>query len=649
MLLLDRQPGVGVRCSEIERRRTGAPKGRRAARDETWRGVPSGGESSHSRKRSLAAGAAVLFALTACSSGSGDDEVGADNAGDWYVAANATDGGDGSRARPFNSLQAAEQASKARDTIVVLPAPLDVAPLDGGIALKPGQRLIGSGPEVVQRQPNVAVAGANPLAALPRIRNSNVLRLNGDAVRLARDSEVRNLVITESARGGVYGLNVPGAVVQCNDVSGHNTLCFIGFTVEPFTAPTTGPYFGVPAVLPAGWAGIMIDADNGSGAVTINDNYVHDGACGNGIDLRINGSADYVAEISRNFITNLKHGPLYQAEELHLVHAITTQITDQARLMANSTDNTQTFIGAPGADCEGLFMNLADSATASWSIDRNFFAHGIGGFSCNGMEFIISNGNAQGEMFLSNSHFEDNPGDMFEQANLGSGSTSVLELDNIVVKDTHERGGNPDAGGLPFNLGECLLMGSTGTGNTTRLVIRDSDFSGCNNGLSILSGVNLTTNLLGGVTTGQIPGDPIGPDGLMQVEISNTAFHDNANNNIVLGVIAGLRKLDVKIENSDFSRAGSSAISLRKVYLGNVEQARIDFGGGVLGSRGGNCILGGNPHDVLSNGFAAALRHNWWGQAGGPEAARLSESQGGNLDVSAPLAAKPEICSESPA
>lgn len=589
----------------------------------------------------------MLATLAACGGGGGSDTSGStpEFADALYVSAAAAEGGDGSRARPFNSLEAVEQASAAGDAIVVLAAPLNVAPLDGGIALKPGQRLIGGGPDVVRHQNNAAVAGATALDALPRIRNTNALRQQGDAVRLAKDSEVRNLAITESARGAVYGLNVPGAGVHGNDVSGYNTQCVIGFMVEPFSAPTTGPFFGVPAVLPAGWAGIMVDADSGSGAVTINNNYVHDSACGNGIDLRINGTADYSAEISGNFITNLKHGPLHQAEELHLVHAITTQITDDARLVANSVNNTQTFIGAPGADCEGLFMNLADSATSVWTIDRNHFAHGIGGFSCNGMEFIISNGNGRGEMFLSNSHFEDNPGDMFEQANLGSGSTSVLEIDNVVVKDTHERGGDPDAGPLPFNLGECLLTGSTGSGNTTILRIRDSEFSGCNNGLSLLSGVNLMSNLLGGVTTGQPPADPIGPDDRMQVEISRTAFRDNANNNIVLGVIANLRELKLKVENSDFSRAGASATALRKVYLGDVEQASIDFGGGELGSAGGNCILGGNPHDVRSEGFAAFMRRNWWGQAGGPGPDRLSESEAGGLDVSAPLGFAPAICS----
>lgn len=597
---------------------------------------------------SRAAVFAALLALGACDDGAGvvgeGAGAGAISGPKWYVSASAPEGGDGSRARPFNSLQAAEQASAPGDAIIVLPAPPVQPALDGGIALKPGQRLIGGGPAVVRHRPNAAVAGAAPLTALPRIRNTNALRLNGDAVRLAEGSEVRNLVITESVRGAIYGLNVPGAIVQGNDVSGYNTSCAIGFTVEPFTAPTSGPYFGVPAVLPAGWAGIMLDADSGSGAVTINDNYVHDSACGNGIDLRIGGTADYRAGISGNFITNLKHGPLHQTEELHLVHAITTQITDSARLEAESTNNTETFIGAPGADCEGLFMNLADSATGIWTIERNHFAHGIGGFSCNGMEFIISNGNARGEMYLSDSRFEDNPGDMFEQANLGSGSTSVLELDRVIVKDTHERGGDPDAGGIPFNLGECLLTGSTGTGNTTVLKIRDSEFSGCNNGLSLLSGVNAMTNLLGAVTTGQLPANPLGPDGLMQVEISNSAFRDNGNNNLVLGVIASLDKLTLKVENSDFSRAGSNALALRKVYLGEVEHVSIDFGGGALGSAGGNCIQGGNPHDVLSEGFAASMRGNWWGQADGPAADQISESQSGSLDVSAPLASAPEVC-----
>jgi len=575
--------------------------------------------------------ATALLALAGCGGGGGSDSGGATRIEGkaLYVSALAADGGDGSREHPYDSLQAVEQASAPGDTIIVLPAPLDEAPLDGGIALKPGQRLIGGGPDVVQHRRDAAVEPGT-LTALPRIANTNALRLDGDAVRLAEGSEVRNLVISAASRGAIYGLNVPGVTIHGNDVSGYNTRCAIGFMVERFPAPTRLPYFGVPAVLPAGWAGIMVDADQGSGAVTITDNYVHHSACGNGIDLRINGSADYRAEISGNFVTELKKGPLGETQELHLVHAITTQITDRARLTANSANNTQTLIGSPGADCEGLFMNLSDTATGVWTIDRNTFAHGIGGFSCNGMELIISNGSAHGEMVLSNSSFVDNPGDMLEQANLGSGSTLILELNNVIVRDTTERGGSPESGPIPFNLGECLLTGSTGTDNTTVLRIRDSEFSNCNNGLSLLSGVSSVNGL--------------GPDGLFDVEVVNTRFHGNAYNNLIFGVLTPLRELRLRVENSDFSVAGENAVAFREIDLGSVETANIDLGGGALGSSGGNCIFGGASLDAVVEGLSASLRGNWWGRAAGPAADRLAQSQGGTLDTALPRSAAPAIC-----
>lgn len=564
-----------------------------------------------------------------------------------HVSASGSDQGDGSLAKPYATLQKVEQVSAPGDVIVVVPSALDIPALDGGIALKPGQRLIGGGPPVLRHQDQAAVAGAASHLRLPRIRNTDPLRLEGDAVRLAPGSEVSNLVITESVRGGIYGLNAPGVRVHGNEVTGYNTQCRIGFTVEPFVAPTRAPYVGLPLILPAGWAGIMVDADQGSGSLTITDNFVHDSACGNGIDVRITGTADYRAEISGNFVTALKQGPGGFTGELHLVHAITTQITDSARLVANSVNNVQTQIGGPGADCEGLFMNLSDKAHGVWTIDRNRFEHGIGGFSCNGMEQVVSNGAPYGEMSLSNSRFIDNPGDMLQQDNLGSGSTLILRLDRVVVQGTTERSGSPESNPLPFNLGECILAGSTGNNNTTVLEVSNSDFSGCNNGLTVLSGVNLATVLLGGVTSATPPSELPGKDGLIRVDISNSRFRDNAFNNLVIGVIAGLRELSVKVENTDFSRAGDNAVAFKLVSPGKVDQARLDFGGGELGSRGGNCLMQAAGHDALTEGFAVSLQRNWWGQAGGPDPARLSESAPGLLNVLSPLTAPPSLCSRS--
>src|SRR5580698_4729213 len=66
-----------------------------------------------------------------------------------FVSAAAGPGGNGSEQSPFNSLAAVEQASAPGDEIVVLAAPTNSPPLDGGIALKPRQKLTGRGPSVV--------------------------------------------------------------------------------------------------------------------------------------------------------------------------------------------------------------------------------------------------------------------------------------------------------------------------------------------------------------------------------------------------------------------------------------------------------------------------------------------------------------------
>src|SRR5438034_10787579 len=79
---------------------------------------------------------------------------------EWYVSAAAQFGGDGSLQAPFNSLAAVQQASGPGDTIFVLPSPIQNAPLDGGIALKVGQRLIGAGPPVVGAAAPVPIKGS---------------------------------------------------------------------------------------------------------------------------------------------------------------------------------------------------------------------------------------------------------------------------------------------------------------------------------------------------------------------------------------------------------------------------------------------------------------------------------------------------------
>jgi hypothetical protein len=126
------------------------------------------------------------------------------------------------------------------------------------------------------------------------------------------------------------------------------------------------------------------------------------------------------------------------------------------------------------------------------TIDHNVDITGIGVASTNGFEFILSNGNANSHVTISNSFFRNNPGDMFEEINFGAGSTMTLILDHVTVEDTTISGGlppyadPPGSAAAPANVGECLQMGTDGANDTTVLQMIDSSFTGCDNNESKL-------------------------------------------------------------------------------------------------------------------------------------------------------------------
>jgi hypothetical protein len=133
----------------------------------------------------------------------------------WYVKADAAAGGDGSRSRPFATLEQVETASKAGDIIRVEPSS---RALDGGIQLKDGQRLIGLGDPVTR-----AAAGR----ALPTITNTSATRYNGDGVRLANNNLVENIHVDGAARAGIFGVNaarptIRGTLITNNMIQGND-------------------------------------------------------------------------------------------------------------------------------------------------------------------------------------------------------------------------------------------------------------------------------------------------------------------------------------------------------------------------------------------------------------------------------------------
>jgi hypothetical protein len=561
----------------------------------------------------------------------------------WYVSATASPGGDGTVHSPFSSLAAVEEASSPGDTIVVEASPIDVPPLDGGIALKPGQRLIGDGPPVVQlgqplMQGGPPLVTSTALALQPRIANTSGASHNGDAVELADGADVENVVIASAFRGAVYGSDVVDVTVSGNDVGNFNTSGTAGFVVQPFylNSYTAGSARWVSSGINAGWAGIMVDTASVQTSISIERNFVHDGACGDGIDLRSMGTGDATAQVNRNFVTKLTQctSTSIPGSAVRTIEGIGTQVTGTGSLDVTLDGNTEANTGSPGANMDSLFVNPAESGTLTESIKDNLYTSGIGGASTNGLEFIISNGKPYSAVSVSNSSFYNNPGDMLELFNRGEqGSTGVLTLEHVLVDGTTISGGlpvyaiPPGAQGTPDNTGECLAVASVGANDTTTVVMRDSEFVGCGN-----NGIEITSNHC---TNPPSPGPACGAGEphTISLDIERSRISGSKYYNLWMNNVTPLTELQVRAEDSDLSNSLSGvAIAFDQQSTASTGSYAIDLGGGTLGSKGRNCISGGAIYDLETTGYAVTAENNWWGTSSGPAPGKVVAMSGGSVD-----------------
>ncbi|MGH2963795.1 MAG: hypothetical protein ACRDMH_00190 [Solirubrobacterales bacterium] len=531
----------------------------------------------------------------------------------WYVHATSRAGGEGSRQQPFDSLAAAQTASGRGDTIVILRA-REGATLEGGIALKRGQTLVGAGPSIRARPAS---------ASVPQITNTEPTRHSGDAVVLANRTTVSNLAIAGSYRSGIYGDNVKGVDVHGNEVSAHNTSCAVGFIVLPFTVPTNVPGGSITVAngFSNGRAGIMLDESHGRGRVEISRNFVHDAECGDGIDLRLTGSARIRADIDRNVLADLKQGPQFAS-----LLAIGTQTRGHSRLAADIDHNRQRNLGSPKANSEGVFANLNGRSQLQARVNHNTYTnvHGVGGFSSNGMEMITSSGSPRARMVLRNSSFSGSPGDILVEGNLGTNSRTSLTLNHVVATRST---GTGDTGFIPFNNGDCLVTGIGGDKDSLSLRIRDSRLTHCmNNGITFA----------GGLFAG----------GTMHLAINRSRVTDNRGGNLFFRNFGALHSLSAKIQHSDLSGSqgdGSGVANVEFDQQGTSPATSLDLGGGRLGSMGHNCIADGSLDLQLRNVHLAA-EHDWWGAPSGPAPAKTVLQGSATLGFAPPLTAKPSGC-----
>ncbi len=550
-----------------------------------------------------------------------------------YVSASASIPGNGSHSAPYNSLAAVEQASKPGDTIRVMVSPQTVAPLDGGIALKPGQKLIGEGPPVAE--------ATRPMTAAPRITNTTNTHF-GDAITMADNSSVSNLVIINARRSGVLFDDVTGVSVDGNDISASNTSCTPGLGYAPEMPAGTGMH---------GYGAVMSTYTTKQAAFSVVGNRIHDGLCMDGIHVRAGGTSVVKGRIDQNWITRLQQGPNVIAEL-----GIGLETKDAGKLTVTSNGNSETFIGnpfgsAPTSDCEGLLSHQIGGDLV-WTITNNRFAHGSGGSSCNGAEFFISEGHANSTISVADSSFIDAQGDMFQNINMGSGVASLV-MKRVMIAQTelvppwkpgtpYSHGSNTkgDAAGRPS--GHCVMLITHGPGGVNTAKIIDSAFSNCEgDGVLVFYGPLLSAP---------------GSSREISLDIDHSTITTANGYGLQWANYGSIDKTSIKMRNSFITGArDKAAVALIQDSDGQKPgSATFDFG--TPDSAGGNCIGSPGGKAVEVAGVDAHFVGNFWsvntGVAdaptnGTPLIASVSVN-GGIVDSADALATPPMSCGSLP-
>ena len=281
----------------------------------------------------------------------------------WYVSATAPPGGDGSRDDPFDSLAAVEAASAPRDVIKILPSPADAPPLEGGIALKNGQYLIGEG---------LPVTRASEDEPRAKITNSNLDCDGGDAIVLADNNVVTNLHIIDAHRAGIAAADVKHPWIYGNLITGHNQggckgAVLPGFTLGPIVIPEFHVGYGAIQVTAHGYRRL--------GVVYIARNVIRE-AAGNGVILNLQEYARAHLVLRRNVFEDLT---LFEVKPFRTVQAILIDSEDNAHITTRIFDTSIDKIGSESSNSDGIVFALDGSSVQRATIQRLTYRQHDGG------------------------------------------------------------------------------------------------------------------------------------------------------------------------------------------------------------------------------------------------------------------------------
>ena len=492
------------------------------------------------KRRALLA-AVLLMALAGAS----------EAASTWYVKADAAAGGNGSRSRPFATLEQVEAASQPGDTIRVMPS---MRPLDGGIQLKDGQRLTGLGDPVT-----TSAAGG----AQPTITNTSATRYNGDGVRLANNNVVENIHIDGASRSGIFGVNaarpqIRGTLITNNMTQGNDLRRLERLWPEGFVLyQSQGNHFGGITLLACGPGGSSYCAMHepgraaaaNFGQAVIADNVIRDSNL-EGIMLLTDtgavGSFAITDTLVRDLSLNLPR-PESLTPPVGIVRsrAFTLIALNHSEVnLTMSRFRGENLSPAGNYATDGLvFLTGGDSPVVNARIsDATILNPRMVGEVNNGDSIEIQHrGTTNGILNIDMTRL-----DLHDPA---SANIKILEAANptngvyhLTVSDSVFANTNP-AGGLD---GQIRLSGASNGTKAFTLAVKNTKFSGFGGAIGILNANNIET---------------------LNVRVENSSLSD-------FTAPAGAKPI--------------AAVTVTQPADKTIGTALIDLGGGSLGSRGRN-------------------------------------------------------------
>lgn len=415
------------------------------------------------------------------------------DAATWYVKATAKHDGDGSKNRPFHSLQAAEAASGAGDTIYILQSKKH-AILDGQIVLKPDQKLIGLGPDVTKVPENAAGA---------RITYSGGGGFGypeGAVVQLSTNNEISNIHFKDFLFGAIVAIDV--------DFSGaniHDNLFTGGDIDNGFIRRS-----------------VLLDSSSGNSAATVTDNVIRDGIFLRGITVSHNADSSGTYHFEGNHFDNIGFS------------AYTLFTGDTASLHADILDSSANNIGVGGRNADSVALVLEQAGTMDVVVDGYSYDNTgqFGDFSNTGLElFLPGQGlnsperwadGAQASLKINNSSFSNAVTDAIQVLSIGVNSLIDVEITNTKVLYANPRQVGPTIGlvGSAISIVPNFFFSY---GNQMSVKIEKSDFIGSSGyAVGVYDGGSLGTNFtfdMGGGSLGSIGQNRILDNAVGDVEL----------------------------------------------------------------------------------------------------------------------------------